>query len=85
MLSVDLFDARSNEYPRLQGRGTLAIYKNNFYLLAGIDDVINQQRATAGGGAFFDWFFGMQVLFRDEDLKSMLLFGGGALSGASKN
>ena len=32
-LSVDLFDARSNEYPRLQGRGAWAIYNKNLYLV----------------------------------------------------
>ena len=50
----------------------------------GVDDVLNQRRANAGGGAFFDWFFGMQLLFRDEDLKSMLLFGGSAVGGAAR-
>ena len=83
-LSIDVFDARSNERPRLQGRGTIAVYNRNLFLVAGVDDVLNQQRANAGGGAFFDWFFGMQLLFRDEDLKSMLLFGGGAVGGAAR-
>jgi phospholipid/cholesterol/gamma-HCH transport system substrate-binding protein len=81
-LSFDLFDTRSNEYPRLQGRSTMAIYNHNLFLIAGVDDVLNQTRAVAGGGAFFDWFFGLQLLFRDEDLKSMLWFGGGALGAA---
>jgi hypothetical protein len=38
-----------------------------------------------GGGAFFDWFFGLQLVFRDEDLKSFLLFGGSAVGGAAGN
>jgi phospholipid/cholesterol/gamma-HCH transport system substrate-binding protein len=84
-LSADMFDTRSNERPRLQGRSTFAVYQDNLFLVAGVDDVLNQRRASAGGGAFFDWFFGMQLLFRDEDLKSMLLFGGGAVGAASKN
>ena len=46
-LSADLFDARSNEYPRLQGRGAVAVYNRNLFLIAGVDDVLNQQR---GGG-----------------------------------
>jgi phospholipid/cholesterol/gamma-HCH transport system substrate-binding protein len=83
-LSFDLFDARSNEYPRLQGRGTIAVYHHNLFLVAGVDDVLNQQRQAAGGGAFFDWFAGLQLVFRDEDLKSMLLFGGGAVGGAGR-
>jgi phospholipid/cholesterol/gamma-HCH transport system substrate-binding protein len=84
-LSVDLFDARSNEYPRLQGRGTWAIYNQNLFLIAGVDDVINQKRTIAGGGAFFDWFFGLQFVVRDQDLRSLLLMGGGALGAASGN
>ena len=83
-LSVDMFDTRSNEYPRLQGRSSFAIYDRNLFVLAGVDDVLNQSRAVAGGGAFFDWFFGLQLVFRDDDLKSMLLLGGGAVSGASQ-
>jgi phospholipid/cholesterol/gamma-HCH transport system substrate-binding protein len=85
MLSADLFDTRSNERPRLQGRSTFAVYQDNLFLVAGVDDVLNQSRAIAGGGAFFDWFFGVQLMFRDEDLKSMLLFGGSAVGSASKN
>jgi phospholipid/cholesterol/gamma-HCH transport system substrate-binding protein len=84
-LSIDLFDARSNEYPRLQGRGTWSVYNRNLFLIAGVDDVINQKRTTAGSGAFFDWFFGLQLVVRDEDLRSLLLMGGGALGAASGN
>src|SRR6185436_4335914 len=84
-LSVDLFDARSNEYPRLQGRGTWSVYNQNLFLIAGVDDVINQKRTIAGGGAFFDWFFGLQLVVRDQDLRSMLLLGGGALGAAAGN
>jgi phospholipid/cholesterol/gamma-HCH transport system substrate-binding protein len=84
-LSVDLFDARSNEYPRLQGRGSWAVYHQNLFVIAGVDDVINQKRTIAGGGAFFDWFFGLQLLLRDEDMKSLLLLGGGALGAATGN
>jgi phospholipid/cholesterol/gamma-HCH transport system substrate-binding protein len=84
-LSADLFDTRSNEYPRLQGRGSVAVYNRNLFLIAGVDDVLNQQRATAGAGAFFDWFFGLQLVFRDDDLKSMLLFGGSAVGAAAGN
>jgi phospholipid/cholesterol/gamma-HCH transport system substrate-binding protein len=82
-LSADLFDTRSNVYPRLRGRGHLAVYKKNLFLVAGVDDVLNQERALASGGAFFDWFFGLQLLFRDDDLKSLLLLGGGAAGAAA--
>jgi phospholipid/cholesterol/gamma-HCH transport system substrate-binding protein len=84
-LSIDLFDARSNEYPRLQGRGSWSVYNRNLFLIAGVDDVINQKRTIAGSGAFFDWFFGLQLVVRDEDLRSLLLLGGGALGAATGN
>jgi phospholipid/cholesterol/gamma-HCH transport system substrate-binding protein len=84
-LSIDLFDARSNEYPRLQGRGYWAVYNRNLFLVAGVDDVINQKRTIAGSGAFFDWFFGLQLVVRDEDLRTFLLTGGSALGAAAGN
>jgi phospholipid/cholesterol/gamma-HCH transport system substrate-binding protein len=84
-LSIDLFDARSNEYPRVQGRGTWAVYNQNLFLIAGVDDVINQKPTVAGSGAFFDWFFGLQLVIRDQDLRTLLLLGGGALGAASGN
>ncbi len=84
-LSIDLFDARSNEYPRLQGRGLWSVYNRNLFLVAGVDDVVNQKRTIAGSGAFFDWFFGLQLVVRDDDLRSFLLLGGSALGAASGN
>lgn len=84
-LSTDVFDARGNQYPRLQARGTLAVYKRLLHVIAGVDDVFNYvptQRGTAAG--FFDWFFGAQLTFNDEDLKSLLLVGGSAVSGAAR-
>jgi phospholipid/cholesterol/gamma-HCH transport system substrate-binding protein len=84
VLSADLFDARSNERPRLQGRGSFAVYNRNIFLVAGVDDVLNRQRAVGSGGAFFDLFFGLQLIFRDEDLKSLLFVGGGAVGSATK-
>jgi phospholipid/cholesterol/gamma-HCH transport system substrate-binding protein len=82
-LSTDIFDTRSNQYPRVQGRATLAVYKKYFHLIAGLDDAFNLTRNRGGGGGFFDWFFGAQLQFNDEDLKSLLLFGGSAVSGAA--
>jgi len=46
---------------------------------------VHQKRTIAGGGAFFDWFFGLQLVVRDQDLRSMLLLGGGALGAAAGN
>lgn len=85
MLSADVFDMRSNQYPRVTGRATLAVYKRLVYLVGGVDDVLNYVRTQGTAGGFFDWFLGAQLVFNDEDLKSLLLFGGGsAASSASK-
>jgi phospholipid/cholesterol/gamma-HCH transport system substrate-binding protein len=83
LLSVDLFDTLVNTYPRLQGRAAYAPFQRYFYILGGVDDVINK-RAKFGTAGGFDWFLGGQLVFNDEDLKSMLLFTGGAVSGVSK-
>jgi hypothetical protein len=42
------------------------------------------KRASEQSGGGFDWFLGGQLVFNDEDLKSMLLVGGSAASGATK-
>jgi phospholipid/cholesterol/gamma-HCH transport system substrate-binding protein len=41
LLSVDLFDSLFNKYPRLQGRAAWAVIGRTFYLLGGVDDVLN--------------------------------------------
>jgi phospholipid/cholesterol/gamma-HCH transport system substrate-binding protein len=85
VLSADIYDMRSNQYPRFTARGSFAVYKRYVYLVGGVDDVFNYQRTQGTAGGFFDSFFGIQLVFNDEDLKSFLLFGGGsAASAASK-
>jgi phospholipid/cholesterol/gamma-HCH transport system substrate-binding protein len=84
MLSADLFDTRSNQYPRLQGRASYAVYKRYLHLMAGVDDVLNFTRTQGAAGGFFDWFFGAQLIFNDEDMKTLLLFGGGAAASAGQ-
>ncbi len=85
MLSTDIFDMRSNQYPRLAGRAYLAVYKRMIYILGGVDDVFNNVKTQGLAGGTLDWFLGAQLVFNDEDLKSLLLFGGGsAASSASK-
>jgi phospholipid/cholesterol/gamma-HCH transport system substrate-binding protein len=81
-LSIDVFDMRVNQYPRVKPALFGAIWKHNLFLTLGADDVINTRRARAGAGGGIDWFAGIQLLFNDEDLKSLLLFGSGALAGA---
>jgi phospholipid/cholesterol/gamma-HCH transport system substrate-binding protein len=83
LLSVDVFDAKVNQYPRIKTTMSYAIWQHNLFLIAGADDMANYHRARAGAGALFDWFAGLQLTFNDEDLRSLLLFGGGAALGAS--
>lgn len=85
LLSADIFDMRSNQYPRFTARASLAVYKRYVYLVGGVDDVFNYVRTQGTAGGFFDWFLGAQLVFNDEDLKSLLMFGGGsAASSAGK-
>jgi phospholipid/cholesterol/gamma-HCH transport system substrate-binding protein len=83
-LSVDVFDTLSNQYPRVKPAVAYAIWKRNLFLIGGADDVFNLNRATAGAGGGIDWFVGGQLVFNDEDLKSLLLFGGSAAGAAAK-
>ena len=83
MLSTDIFDTRSNQYPRVTARASLAVYKKYLYLVGGVDDVLNYTRTQGTAGGFFDWFMGLQLMFNDEDIKTLLLFGGGAAAGGA--
>jgi phospholipid/cholesterol/gamma-HCH transport system substrate-binding protein len=82
-LSTDIFDTQSNSHPRFQARAILAVYKRYVSVVGGIDDPFNY-RPSAGAGGFFDTFFGAQLQFNDEDLKSLLLFGSSAIGSAGK-
>ena len=50
---------------------------------ASVTDVFNYTKLRGGAGGFFDWFLGAQLLFNDEDLKSILLFGGSAVANSA--
>ncbi len=82
LLSVDVFDAKANSYPRIKATLSYAVWQRNLFMVAGADDMANYVRAP-GGGALFDYFAGLQLVFNDEDLRSLLLFGGGAAAGAA--
>ena len=83
MLSTDLYDMRSNQYPRLTGRAFLSLYKRYVFLVGGVDDVFNYVRTQGTAGGFVDVFLGAQLVFNDEDLKSLLMFGGGSMAGSA--
>jgi phospholipid/cholesterol/gamma-HCH transport system substrate-binding protein len=85
LLSVDLFDTQFNRYPRLQGRVAFAVpgFHRNLFVMAGVDDLFNRRASLQSGGGL-DWFAGLNLVFNDEDLKSILMVGGSAASGATK-
>lgn len=82
-LSVDAFDMKNNKYPRVKPALAAAVWKRNLFVVAGVDDLLNLNRARAGAGGGIDWFMGAQLTFNDEDLKSLLLLGGGAAAGGA--
>jgi len=83
VLSVDVFDAYRNKFPRVRGTMQYAVWNRNLFLVGGADDLLNYTRARGVGVGGFDWFLGGSLVFNDEDLKSLLLFGGGFLAGAA--
>ncbi len=72
---ADLFEFTTSQRPRLRMMGAYALLQR-VYVLAGVDDVLNPQRA--------DVFLGAQLRFRDEDLRTILLFAGGALGAVAR-
>jgi phospholipid/cholesterol/gamma-HCH transport system substrate-binding protein len=82
-LSIDAFDMRTNKYPRIKPTIAAALWKRNLFVVAGVDDLVNLTRARAGAGGGIDWFLGGQLVFNDEDLKSLLLLGGGGVANAA--
>ncbi len=77
IVTADLFDFSANDYPRLKFSLTWNFYKR-FSLVAGVDDVLNSEGAL-GAGVGRDYFVGAQLMFNDRDLKTLLMFGGGAV------
>ena len=68
-INTDIFEFGRRIYPRIRIRAGFEIIRR-FWLVAGIDDVINGGR---------DYFFGLQLRFDDEDLKPLIPFATGAL------
>ena len=83
LLSVDVFDAKANQYPRIKATLSYAIWERNLFLVAGADDMVKLRARAPARRRLFDYFAGLQLTFNDEDLRSLLLFGGGAAAGAA--
>jgi phospholipid/cholesterol/gamma-HCH transport system substrate-binding protein len=84
-LSIDVFDALTNKYPRVKSTIGLAPWGHGFYLIAGGTDMLNPQRARPGLPEGFDLFAGAQLIFNDLDLKTILFTAGGAAASAASH
>jgi phospholipid/cholesterol/gamma-HCH transport system substrate-binding protein len=86
-LSVDVFNfaqASVNQYPRVKVGAAYELWNRTLYLVAGADDLLDyNRRASAGSNGGYDLFVGGMLRFNDEDLKSLLLVGGGAAAGSA--
>jgi phospholipid/cholesterol/gamma-HCH transport system substrate-binding protein len=81
-IKVDLFDFRTNTYPRLKVLAAFEFFRH-LWLVGGIDDAINNRGPGAGGFTGRDYFFGVQLTFNDDDLRALLAIGGAALLGSA--
>ncbi|HEY6476485.1 MAG TPA: hypothetical protein VI456_07860, partial [Polyangia bacterium] len=86
-LSADVFgfaQSTVGQNPRVKVTLGYEVISPYFSVVGGADDLWNyNHRAEAAAGGGFDWFLGLQLKFNDEDLKSLLLVGGGAAAGAA--
>jgi phospholipid/cholesterol/gamma-HCH transport system substrate-binding protein len=93
-LSVDLFEASFDDFPRLKMAAAYEFF-GGLYVLGGVDDALNpsdeivpialgadtpNQFETIPVGR--DYFFGAMLRFNDLDLTALLAVGGAALAGA---
>jgi phospholipid/cholesterol/gamma-HCH transport system substrate-binding protein len=82
-IQLDLFDFRTNTYPRLKVLAALEFYKH-IWIVGGIDDALNGRQPGTGGFTGRDYFIGIQLTFNDEDLRALLAVGGAALLSSAR-
>jgi phospholipid/cholesterol/gamma-HCH transport system substrate-binding protein len=80
-IQTDLFDFRSNIYPRLKVLAALEFIRH-VWVVGGIDDAFNDRGPGAGALTGRDYFVGAQLTFNDDDLRALLTIGGAALLGS---
>jgi phospholipid/cholesterol/gamma-HCH transport system substrate-binding protein len=80
--SLDLFDFRTNIYPRFKMLVALEFFRH-IWIVGGVDDVFNGRGPGAGVTTGRDYFFGAQLTFNDDDIRALLTIGGAALLGSS--
>ncbi len=98
-LSVDVFDANWDKWPRLKVAAALEVFKY-MYILGGIDEALNSpgsltiesQDLVGDVPTQFDhlsygrdYFLGAQLRFNDKDLSALLFIGGSAVAGLAGN
>ena len=94
-LSVDLFDATFDRFPRLKITAAINLWRY-LYILGGADELLNSSdQLVIDSGAFDvpiqfeefhfgrDYFLGAMLRFNDQDLTTLLTVGGAALLGAA--
>jgi phospholipid/cholesterol/gamma-HCH transport system substrate-binding protein len=82
-ISLDLFDFRTNIYPRFKALAALEFYKH-IWIVGGIDDAFNGRQGGTSSYTGRDYFMGIQLTFNDEDLRALLTVGGAALLSAGR-
>jgi phospholipid/cholesterol/gamma-HCH transport system substrate-binding protein len=95
-LSLDVFDATFDKYPRVKITAALELFRH-VYILGGVDELINKhdELAIVTGNddvpiqfdTFVfgrDYFLGAMLRFNDEDLSALLTVAGSAVSGAAQ-
>jgi len=95
-LSVDVFDASFDTYPRVKLTAAYEVFRH-IYVLGGVDELLNAPRnlpivkGDSGVPIQFDtfrygrdFFVGGMLRFNDEDLSALLAVGGSALGGAAR-
>ncbi|HZS38499.1 MAG TPA: MlaD family protein [Polyangia bacterium] len=81
-IQTDMFDFRTNIWPRLKVLAALEFYKH-IWVVGGIDDAFNDRGPGAGALTGRDYFIGAQLTFNDDDLRALLTIGGAALLGSA--
>jgi phospholipid/cholesterol/gamma-HCH transport system substrate-binding protein len=95
-LSMDVFDASFDQYPRVKLTAAYEVFRH-VYVLGGVDELLNtpQNLRIVKGASDVpiqfdtfrygrDFFLGGMLRFNDEDLSALLAVGGSALSGATR-
>lgn len=82
-ITADIFDFRTNTYPRLKIMAALEFFKH-MWIVGGVDDVLNARGPGVGNLTGRDYFFGIMLTFNDEDLRGLLAVGGAALLGGAR-